>query len=51
VRVLATRLQPRLNADSMRLSNRFFEVPVKLGFRKEPLPVSDIKLWAICGYR
>jgi ribosomal protein S12 methylthiotransferase accessory factor YcaO len=51
VRVLVTGLQPRLNADSMRLSGRFFEVPVRLGFRKEPLPVSDIKLWSICGYR
>jgi ribosomal protein S12 methylthiotransferase accessory factor YcaO len=51
VRVLATRLQPRLNADSMRLSDRFSEVPVKLGFRKQPLPISDIKLWSICGYR
>jgi ribosomal protein S12 methylthiotransferase accessory factor YcaO len=51
VRVLATRLQPRLNTDSMRLSDRFSEVPVKLGFRKQPLPISDIKLWAICGYR
>lgn len=51
VRVLATRLQPRLNADSMRLSGRFSEVPVKLGFRKQPVPISDIKLWAICGYR
>jgi len=51
VRVLATRMQPRLNRDSMRLSDRFFEVPVKLGFRVEPLPVSDIRLWPICGYR
>jgi ribosomal protein S12 methylthiotransferase accessory factor len=51
VRVLATRMQPRLNRDSMRLSDRFFEVPVKLGFRKEPLPVSEVRLWPICGYR
>jgi hypothetical protein len=51
VRVLATRLPPRLNADFMRLADRFSEVPVKLGFRKQPVPISDIKLWAICGYR
>jgi ribosomal protein S12 methylthiotransferase accessory factor len=51
VRVLATRMQPRLNRDSMRLSARFFDVPVKLGFRKEPLPVSEVRLWPICGYR
>jgi ribosomal protein S12 methylthiotransferase accessory factor YcaO len=51
VRVLATRLQPRLNEDSMRLSDRFFQVPVKLGFRKRPAARSDIRLWPICGYR
>jgi ribosomal protein S12 methylthiotransferase accessory factor YcaO len=51
VRVLATQLQPRLDVDSMRLSKRFSEVPVKLGFRKQPVPIPDIKLWSICGYR
>jgi thioglycine synthase len=51
VRVLATRLQPRLNEDSMRLSKRFFEVPVKLGFKDYQSTISDIKLWPICGYR
>ncbi len=51
VRVLATRLQPRLNKDSMRISDRFFDVPVKLGFRNEPFSVQEVKTWPICGYR
>ena len=51
VRVLATHLQPRLNQDSMRLSKRFFEVPVKLGFKDRQTTISDVKLWPICGYR
>jgi ribosomal protein S12 methylthiotransferase accessory factor YcaO len=51
VRVLATRLQPRLNGDSLRFSDRFFEVPVKLGFWDHKKTVSEIKLWSICGYR
>jgi len=50
-RVLVSRLQPRLNEDSLRFSDRFFEVPVKLGFRDEPQSISDVKLWMICGYR
>jgi thiazole/oxazole-forming peptide maturase SagD family component len=52
VRMLATQLQPILHRDySRRFSPRFFEVPVKLGFRSEPLPVSAINIWPICGYR
>jgi len=51
VRVLATRLQPRLNEDSLRLSDRFFEVPVKLGFHHRQRTASEIQLWPICGYR
>jgi ribosomal protein S12 methylthiotransferase accessory factor YcaO len=51
VRVLATQLQPRLNKDSMRISDRFFEVPAKLGFRSPQTTSSEVKLWSICGYR
>ncbi len=51
VRVLATRMQPRLNEDSMRISERFFDVPVRLGFRKTPLANHEVKTWPICGYR
>ncbi len=51
VRVLATHMQPRLNEDSMRLSERFFDVPVRLGFRNTPLASHEVKTWPICGYR
>jgi ribosomal protein S12 methylthiotransferase accessory factor YcaO len=51
VRVLATHLQPRLNEDSLRLSERFFEVPVKLGFFEQQRTMADVRLWPICGYR
>lgn len=51
VRVLATRMQPRLNQDSLRFSERFFEVPVKLGFHKKKRNIDEVKLWPICGYR
>jgi ribosomal protein S12 methylthiotransferase accessory factor len=51
VRVLATQLQPRLREDSLRFSKRFFDVPVKLGFRSQQTTISDIKFWSICGYR
>jgi ribosomal protein S12 methylthiotransferase accessory factor len=51
VRVLATGLQPLLHEGDMRLSPRFFEVPVKLGLRDEPLDPADVKIWPLCGYR
>jgi len=51
VRVLATGLQPLLHEGDMRLSRRFFEVPVKLGLRAAPLALADIKIWPLCGYR
>lgn len=51
VRVLATGLQPLFHQGDMRLSRRFFEVPVKLGLRAEPLAPADIKIWPLCGYR
>ncbi|MBN2763640.1 MAG: YcaO-like family protein [Bacteroidales bacterium] len=51
VRVLATKLQPYIHKDAVRLSDRFFNVPVKLGFRRCPVPVSDVKIWPVCGYK
>ncbi len=51
VRVLATGLQPLFHESDMRLSRRFFEVPVKLGVRAEPRREADIKIWPLCGYR
>jgi ribosomal protein S12 methylthiotransferase accessory factor len=50
VRVLATVLQPLLHQGDMRLSRRFFEVPVRLGLRAEPLAPADIKMWPLCGH-
>ena len=51
VRVLATRLQPVMRRDSMRLSRRFFDVPVKLGLRNKPRRAADVKFWPLCGYK
>ena len=51
VRVLATGLQPLPHQGDMRLSPRFFEVPVKLGLRNESLDPVDVKIWPLCGYR
>ncbi len=51
VRVLATGLQPLPHEGDMRLSPRFFEVPVKLGLRDQPLDPADVKIWPLCGYR
>ena len=51
VRVLATGLQPLLHKGDMRLSRRFFEVPVRLGLRAKPLAPADIKMWPLCGHR
>jgi ribosomal protein S12 methylthiotransferase accessory factor YcaO len=51
VRVLATKLQPIIRKDSVRLSQRFFDVPVKLGLRSRPIPKSEVKIWPICGYK
>lgn len=51
VRVLATGLQPLLHEDDRRLSRRFFDVPVKLGFRDRPLEPAEVRIWPLCGYR
>jgi thioglycine synthase len=51
VRVLATGLQPLFHKGDMRLSPRFFNVPVRLGLRARPLDRADVKLWPLCGYR
>lgn len=51
VRVLATGLQPLFHEGDMRLSRRFFEVPIKLGLSVEPRAPADIKIWPFCGYR
>jgi thiazole/oxazole-forming peptide maturase SagD family component len=51
VRVLATALQPLLHEGDMRLSRRFFEVPIKLGLRSRPLDRSEVRIWPLCGYR
>ena len=51
VRILATKLQPCIREDSVRLSQRLFEVPVKLGLRSEPIRRSEVKIWPICGYK
>lgn len=51
VRVLATALQPLLHEGDMRLSSRFFEVPIKLGFRGRPRNPAGVKIWPLCGYR
>ena len=51
VRVLTTCLQPIPHEGDMRLSPRFFEVPVKLGLRDEPRDPADVKIWPLCGYR
>lgn len=51
VRVLATGLQPTLRKGNKRLSARFFEVPVKLGFRAKPRSPADVTIWPLCGYR
>lgn len=50
VRVLATGLQPLLHQGDRRLSPRFFEVPVKLGLRDEPLDPAGVRIWPLCGY-
>ncbi len=51
VRVLATGLQPLFHEGDMRLSQRFFDVPVRLGLRAEPPIRADVKIWPLCGYR
>lgn len=51
VRVLATGLQPLFHEGDMRLSRRFFDVPVRLGFRAKRLDPAEIKIWPLCGYR
>jgi len=51
VRVLATGLQPVIYESEMRLSERFFNIPVKLGLRNKPLDPADVKICPLCGYR
>ena len=51
VRVLATGLQPIAHREHLRLSRRFFDVPVTLGLRREPIPRDQIEIWPLCGYR
>ncbi len=51
VRVLGTEIQPCLHKNSLRVSRRFFEVPIKLGHRDRPLPRSRVKIRPILGYR
>ncbi len=51
VRVLATGLQPIVRQDDLRLSPRFFHVPVKLGLREGPSDPSRVRFWPLCGYR
>lgn len=51
VRILCTHLQPCIRNISGRLSQRFFNVPVKLGYKNEPIPLSELKIWNICGYK
>jgi ribosomal protein S12 methylthiotransferase accessory factor len=51
VRVLATGLQPIAHGEHLRLSRRFFDVPVTLGLRREPIPRDQIEIWPLCGYR
>jgi ribosomal protein S12 methylthiotransferase accessory factor len=51
VRVLVPGLQPVLHRSDMRLSRRFFEVPVKLGLRTRPRDPAGVKIWPLCGYK
>jgi len=51
VRVLATELQPLIRKSERRISARFFEVPVKLGFRARPRSPAGIEIWPLCGYQ
>lgn len=51
VRVLATGLQPLLHKADRRISRRFFDVPVELGFRVRPVPPADVRIWPLCGLR
>jgi ribosomal protein S12 methylthiotransferase accessory factor YcaO len=51
VRVLATGLQPSLRKSDKRISARFSDVPVKLGFRARPRSPDEVEIWPLCGYR
>jgi len=51
VRVLATGLQPLLHKADRRISRRFFDVPLKLGFRARPASAAKVRIWPLCGYR
>ncbi len=51
VRVLVTGLQPLIHNGDMRLSRRFFEVPVKLGHRSQAADPAGVEIWPIVGYR
>jgi ribosomal protein S12 methylthiotransferase accessory factor len=51
VRVLVTGFQPLVHEGDRRFSHRLFDVPVKLGLRREPIPRDQIEIWPLCGYR
>ncbi len=51
VRVLATNLQPLCHKEDMRLSKRFFQVPLTLGYRDKEADLSEVEIWPICGFR
>ncbi len=50
VRVCVTNLQPIIYPNP-RLSKRFFEVPVKMGYRDHELKAEEIELRQLCGMR
>ena len=51
VRALATGLQPLLHEGDMRISPRFFDVPLKLGLRAGKRAPAKVRIWPLCGYR
>jgi len=51
VRVLATGLQPLIHEGDMRLSRRFFDVPVILGHSDRPVAIESVRIWPVVGYR
>lgn len=51
VRVLATGLQPLVHRADRRISRRFYDVPLKLGFRARPASATEVRIWPLCGYR
>ncbi len=51
VRIVATQLQPLIHPGDLRLSPRFLEVPVRLGYRDRPLDPGSVRIWPLVGYR